>query len=1297
MSLWSSLIDIALDAAAEAAEHLPASGAGTLASQVRIFGFTATGLAAEAEAVAHDENPYVAMAAVLIGIGVVSALPEVAVATAVELGVSYSLPILGSLISEGALATIIEGVIVTGASSVIENVAEWGIDGILEEFRGQAEDAPTEFADPINLSPLPAIITGDIQPAFASAISAASPLVIDLSSAHTGVTLTSWNASTTETFFDLNANGFAVQTAWVSGDTGLLGRDLNSNGLIDSSAELFGSPTVDGFAKLAALDSNHDLRIDNNDADWSTLVVWTDDSGDAVTQTGELHSLASLGIASIDLAGVAASTSTISGNPISHTSKVTFTGGATATIADAWFIHDNTNSYYVGDYTLDVETLFLPTLRGYGTLPDLTIAMSQDSDLKDLVADFAANFTFADLASASAAIEDILFKWAGVESISATSRGSYIDAQHLGFLEHLVGTDFYQPSWHSANPQSQAAAFLEDAYQTALAHLSANLLIQVGLGELFTNPVTYNPTTGEIEGDLALSSAAIAGLATIAPSSSGPNEAFWQTLAGFVDGTKGIANLTFDEATWIDDAVTASNASLDWSAVLNSYYHDAGTNSIAGTNVADTLYGGTTNDSIDGKQGNDIIHGSFGNDTLDGSDGNDTLYGDEGNDIVRGGGGNDVLWGGDGDDKLYGQYGDDTYHPGAGGNVVYGLTGADTYYYEGGEDVYSDTGGTDVIYLPSGISLSDLSFLRVPTYDSTGNYNDLLISINGAGSIQIRNEFSSSGLGSGSIESIVFADSSTLNLTTLANPVVYLSSGNDNFSTSAPGEWTIYGGDGDDVIYSNTSASHVFDGGNGNDRLTGGSGDDTYIASAGLDSISENGGTDTIVVPVGYTIEDVEFYRIRNSNGFTNSMGVSITGLGQMVLGNHFYNNPIEYMHFLEDDSIISLTMLSIMTTGTAGNDSLSPPNNNAGLNDVLDGREGNDALYGEAGDDTYIFSDGHDKIYETSGDDTILVRDRYSPSDITIAWNYDAVNASSNNGFILTDTDGNTVIATDQSTSAGKVVEHIAFADSTIWNLDELELTLTGTSSNDNLQGRDIGDASSADTIYGLGGNDQISGNLGNDLIYGGDGNDSLYGREGDDILYGGDGADLIYASSNDGNDLQYGEGGNDTLKGADHSILYGGGGDDQLYNISTSSYAANTVVTMYGDDGADTLWAGYGQTIMHGGSGADTLVGSTGQDTFVFENATAFDAVDTLKSFNKNGGDKLDISDILDGHYDPLTQAITNFVQITTNGSNSELYVDTTGTATFGAAQHIATIQGVTGLTDEEALVTAGTLLAA
>lgn len=97
---------------------------------------------------------------------------------------------------------------------------------------------------------------------FGLAAVTSNSLVIDFSASHSGITLTTWSTATTDTFLYLNNTGFAVHTAWVSSDAGLLARDLDENGRIDSAAESFGSSTVDGFAKLAALDSNYDTWID---------------------------------------------------------------------------------------------------------------------------------------------------------------------------------------------------------------------------------------------------------------------------------------------------------------------------------------------------------------------------------------------------------------------------------------------------------------------------------------------------------------------------------------------------------------------------------------------------------------------------------------------------------------------------------------------------------------------------------------------------------------------------------------------------------------------------------------------------------------------------------------------------------------------------------------------------------------------------------------------------------------------------------------------------------------------------
>jgi len=181
---------------------------------------------------------------------------------------------------------------------------------------------------------------------------------------------------------------------------------------------------------------------------------------------------------------------------------------------------------------------------------------------------------------------------------------------------------------------------------------------------------------------------------------------------------------------------------------------------------------------------------------------------------------------------------------------------------------------------------------------------------------------------------------------------------------------------------------------------------------------------------------------------------------------------------------------------------------------------------------------------------------------------------------------------------------------------------------------------APSSDTISGI---ENIVGGTGNDNITGDVYANTLWGRNGNDTLYG-----------QGGNDILKGEAGTDTLRGED--------GNDYLY----------------------------------GGSGIDTMYGGLGADSFVFEAASAFSNIDVIKDFNTSQGDKFDIKDLLVG-YDPLTSAITDFLQITTSGSNSIIKVDRDGTGTFYALSQISTIEGVTGLTDEQALLTNGNLIVA
>ncbi|MDB4957251.1 MAG: hemolysin-type calcium binding protein [Myxococcales bacterium] len=104
------------------------------------------------------------------------------------------------------------------------------------------------------------------------------------------------------------AGGQPIATDWPTAATPWIALDLDGDGAIGSGAELFGSYTVlpdgtaahDGFAALAALDANHDGRIDQADPLFASLVLWADRDGSHRSTRDELTPLASV-IVSISL------------------------------------------------------------------------------------------------------------------------------------------------------------------------------------------------------------------------------------------------------------------------------------------------------------------------------------------------------------------------------------------------------------------------------------------------------------------------------------------------------------------------------------------------------------------------------------------------------------------------------------------------------------------------------------------------------------------------------------------------------------------------------------------------------------------------------------------------------------------------------------------------------------------------------------------------------------------------------------------------------------------------------------
>jgi T1SS-143 domain-containing protein len=104
----------------------------------------------------------------------------------------------------------------------------------------------------------------------------------------------------------------------------------------------------------------------------------------------------------------------------------------------------------------------------------------------------------------------------------------------------------------------------------------------------------------------------------------------------------------------------------------------------------------------------------------------------------------------------------------------------------------------------------------------------------------------------------------------------------------------------------------------------------------------------------------------------------------------------------------------------------------------------------------------------------------------------------------------------------------------------------------------------------------------------------------------------------------------------------------------------------------------------ILIGGEGRDTLFGGKGADVFLFD---AIGEVDTVKDFDVSEGDVLDLNGLLE-NYDPVTDAINDFVYATESEGNTVVSVDTDGGGNVSEAVDVATLEGVTGVSVEELL---------
>ena len=100
--------------------------------------------------------------------------------------------------------------------------------------------------------------------------------------------------------FDIDNNGTQEQLSRLADGSAFLALDQNADGKVNNGGELFGAQTGNGFAELAAYDSDQNGWIDESDAVYGKLSLWLQDE-----TGGRLASLKEMNVGAIFLGSVA--------------------------------------------------------------------------------------------------------------------------------------------------------------------------------------------------------------------------------------------------------------------------------------------------------------------------------------------------------------------------------------------------------------------------------------------------------------------------------------------------------------------------------------------------------------------------------------------------------------------------------------------------------------------------------------------------------------------------------------------------------------------------------------------------------------------------------------------------------------------------------------------------------------------------------------------------------------------------------------------------------------------------------
>jgi Ca2+-binding RTX toxin-like protein len=527
---------------------------------------------------------------------------------------------------------------------------------------------------------------------------ACCPIILDLDG--DGIEIIPLDQSLT--FFDYNGDGIIGRTAWVGEGDGILVIDLDhrggrfGDGVIDQAKEFVFSlwsqgPVSDMAALRARFDTNRDGVLSPADHTFSLFRVWVDQDGDAVTDPGELKTLAELGITRIPLTHNAQSRQFADGSKIWGTTDAMRADGSRVTVADAvlaigrdnagLLVADNGVTARLGDGT-ELKWYYgsggRPLAETLGQQGYRAATIAQDDGIR-LTAFYAPTGALTALYHHDGNGRILSFEaW----SDGRFARYEFDAAGALSGVK-LVGND---------GVDTLRGGDERDHFEGR----GGNDILHGGAGNDALHGEDGDDQLDGGEGDDVLFGGA--GEDSLI-GSDGDDQ-----LAGGADKDTLVGGTGRDR--------------LDGGAGDDVLRGDAGSDILVGGDGNDSLYGGADDDSLDGGDGDDELRGDEGDDRLDGGAGFDRLWGGGGHDQVAGGMGDDILDGEGGDDRLSGGEGNDQLAGGEGNDILDGGAGHDVLMGGAGDDELIGGGGNDVLDGGTGRDTAVLSGRRID-YDIT--------------------------------------------------------------------------------------------------------------------------------------------------------------------------------------------------------------------------------------------------------------------------------------------------------------------------------------------------------------------------------------------------------------------------------------------------------------------------------------------------------------------------------------------------------------------------------------------------